>query len=188
MSPEDCSAHLHPDFALCHVLSDNGSRRNRSVLHVGGVGVRNSGLGDWDLAVDGGLGTGLGQGLGALAADVAGLTAPVAGLAGRVERTAVGSRAVAGDVTKLATSVALHGLSLAVASEMVRSAAFVAGSCAVAALETTATEAALEAAARGGTDATTHGRTADSWGWAVALGLLASAPNTKHMSICLTAK
>jgi len=58
---------------------------------------------------------------------VARLAASVAGLAGSVERAAVGSSAVARDVTKLAAGVALHSLSLAVASKVVGSAALVAG-------------------------------------------------------------
>ncbi|PVI06662.1 hypothetical protein DM02DRAFT_724010 [Periconia macrospinosa] len=66
-------------------------------------------------------------GLGAFTRNVARLAASVAGLAGSVERAAVRSSAVARDVTKLAASVALHGLSLAVASKVVGSAALVAG-------------------------------------------------------------
>lgn len=55
-----------------------------------------------------------------------GLTALVAGLAGRVEGPAVGSSAVPRDVAELAAGVALHGLRLAVAREMVGAAALVA--------------------------------------------------------------
>jgi len=62
----------------------------------------------------------------ALARNVAGLTALVAGLAGSAEGTAIGRGAVAGDVTELAASVALHGLGLAVTSEVVGTTALVA--------------------------------------------------------------
>lgn len=57
-----------------------------------------------------------------------GFTALVASLASRVQRSTVGRRAVSGDVTKLSTGVALHCLRLAVTGEVVRPAAFVAGS------------------------------------------------------------
>lgn len=80
-------------------------------------------------AVDVDLGLNLTVGaspLGAVTRDVAGLAALVAGLAGRVKGTTVGSRAVARDVAELAASIALHRLRLAVASEVVRTAALVA--------------------------------------------------------------
>lgn len=57
---------------------------------------------------------------------MAGLAALVASLACSAERTSVGSRAVPGDVTELATSITLHGLCLTVASEVVRATALVA--------------------------------------------------------------
>lgn len=95
-----------------------------------------------DLAVGVGL-------VGAVARDVAGLAALVAGLAGSVERAAVRSRAIAGDVAELAASVALHGLSLAVACEMVGSAALVAGSGTSTANEATTAETAETATANG---------------------------------------
>jgi hypothetical protein len=59
--------------------------------------------------------------------DVADLTAAVACLAAIVERATVWSGAVARDVTELAAGVALHGLSLAIASVVVRSTTLVAG-------------------------------------------------------------
>jgi len=60
---------------------------------------------------------------------VTGLAALVANLALlRVDRAAVGRSAIPRDVSKLAASIALHGLSLAVAGKVVRSAALVAGS------------------------------------------------------------
>lgn len=76
--------------------------------------------------------------LGAVAGDVASLTALVASLASSVERAAVGRGAVARDVSKLAAGVALHGLSLAVASEVVGATALVASRRARAAGEATA--------------------------------------------------
>ncbi len=100
--------------------------------------------------------------LGAVARDVAGLTALVAGLAGSVEGTAVGGGAVAGDVTELAAGVALHGLSLAIAGKVVGATALVAGSRARAAGEATTREAAVAATAHGGTAA--HGTGADGVG------------------------
>lgn len=57
-----------------------------------------------------------------------GLAALVACLASGAERTSVGSGAVSRDVAKLATSVALHGLRLAVTSEVVGTTALVARS------------------------------------------------------------
>lgn len=74
--------------------------------------------------------------LGAVAGDVAGLAALVAGLSGSVERAAVWSRAVARDVAELAACVALHGLSLAIAREVVGPTALVARSRARSADET----------------------------------------------------
>lgn len=84
---------------------------------------------------------------------MASLTAPVAGLSGSVERTAVRGRAVTGDVTELAASVALHGLGLAVASEVVGSTALVAaGSAAASETTTAASKATSEGSASTATD------------------------------------
>jgi hypothetical protein len=108
---------------------------------------------------------------------VAGLAATVAGLSSSVQRATVGSGAVAGDVacqsqsrhlhyavnllTKLATSVAFHGLSLAVAGKVVRSTALVAGGRAGAASEAAPEASSSSVAATGSTSAATH-----SWvGW-----------------------
>lgn len=96
--------------------------------------------------------------VGAVTRDVAGLAALVAGLAGSVERTAVGSGAIAGDVTELAAGVALHGLSLAVAGKVVRATALVAGSGASTASEATTAETAEAAAANGSTAGDASGR------------------------------
>lgn len=59
---------------------------------------------------------------------MAGLRALVADLASRAQGATVGSSAVTGDVTKLAASIALHGVSLAVTSEVVGTTALVASS------------------------------------------------------------
>lgn len=72
--------------------------------------------------------------LSAVTADVAERSAAVAGLAGGVERTTVRGGAIAGDMARLAASVALHGLSLAVTSEVVRATTLVAGGRAAAEL------------------------------------------------------
>jgi hypothetical protein len=89
---------------------------------------------------------------------VAGLTALVAGLASSVQRATVRGGAVTGDVTELATSVALHGLSLAVAGKVVWSTALVAGSgTGTTADEATAATISTETtAARGYGTATAH--------------------------------
>jgi hypothetical protein len=111
---------------LCN--SRRGSRRLNGGLRSGGSII----------AVD--------FGLRALARDVAGLAAAVARLSSRVERAAVGSSAVARDVAELAAGVALHGLRLAVARIVVRSAALVAGrrtTAAVATAESTTAAAAI---------------------------------------------
>jgi hypothetical protein len=91
----------------------------------------------------------------AVAGDVAGLTALVASLASGVQGAAVRGRAVTGDVTKLATSIALHSLSLAVAGKVVRSTALVAGSRARAAADEAATAAKSAKAATAGTNGAT---------------------------------
>jgi hypothetical protein len=107
---------------------------------------------------------------------VASLAAPVAGLSSSVERTAVRGRAVTGDVTELAASVALHGLSLAVASEVVRATTLVAaGSAATSETTTAAREATTEGSAGTATDgldgSSTGSRAAPlffvsvSWAW-----------------------
>ena len=138
---------------------DNGLDRDYS-----GNGDRH----DTDIAVD--------LGLRAVAGDVASLTAAVARLAGCVEGAAVGGSAVTRDVawervssgrhrgvaahTELAASVALHGLSLAVAGKVVGASTLVAGGRARATSE--ATSEATEATARGG------GAAAHGWARAVA--------------------
>lgn len=65
--------------------------------------------------------------LGAVAGDMAGLAASVAGFSSRVQWAAVRGGAVTGDVAQLAASIALHGLSLAVSSKVIRATALVAG-------------------------------------------------------------
>ena len=141
-------------------LSHSRGRDDRSDLDGNSLGVRDSSRGCVGLAVDGSDASGV-NGLGAVAADVASLTAPVAGLASSVKRATVRGRAVTGDVAKLAASVALHGLSLAVASEVVGTTALVAaGSTATG--ETTA--AASEATAEGSASTTANGGNGGSTG------------------------
>jgi hypothetical protein len=74
----------------------------------------------------------------AFTGDMAGLATAVASLASSVERASIGSSALARNVSKLTTSVTLHGLSLAVAGKVVRTTALVASSRARATSETTA--------------------------------------------------
>lgn len=76
----------------------------------------------------------------------------VADLTGGAEGAAVRCGAVPRDVTELAAGVALHGLSLAVTREVVRTTALVAGCGAGVAAESTA-ESTLETAASTGTAA-----------------------------------
>ena len=115
-------------------------------------------------------------GLGAVAGDVAGFAAAVAGLAGSIEWATVRCSAVTGDVayqrlisvlqvqtavlTQLAAGVAFHSLSLAIAGEVVGTTTLVASSRASAASEA-APEASVTAARS--TSAATH-----SWVGAVA--------------------
>lgn len=74
----------------------------------------------------------------AFARDVASFATAVASLAGGVERASVRSSALARDMTKLPTSIALHGLGLTVASKVVRTTALVASSRTRATSETAA--------------------------------------------------
>lgn len=108
----------------------------------------------------------LGSCLRALPANVSRLAAPVARLARRVRRPSVRRRAVAANVAKLSACVALHGLSLAVAREVVRAAALVA-SCGTVRLN--AGEASTKAAARWSACTTTcwgcGGGCGCSWRW-----------------------
>lgn len=76
---------------------------------------------------------------------MASLAALVAGLASSVQGAAVGSSAIPGDVAELAASIALHGLSLAIASEVVGATALVASSGTRAVGEASTTIAADEA-------------------------------------------
>lgn len=92
----------------------------------------------------------------AVAGDVTSLAALVASLAGRVEGTTIGSGAIPGDVAELAACVALHGLSLAVAGEMV-------GATTLVACSSAGTGEASTAEARAAV-ATTHNRTATAHG------------------------
>lgn len=134
-------------------LSHDRSRDHRLCLNSNGVRVRNSSRGHGSLTVDSSNDRDLS--LGALAADVSGLTASVAGLASRIERTAVRGLAVTRDVAKFSAGVAFHGLSLAVTCKVVRATALVAAGTGTT-LEAT-TEAA-EAASCGHASATADWR------------------------------
>lgn len=87
------------------------------------------------------------------------LTAAVARLSGSVQWTTVGSGAITGDVAKLSTGVALHGLGLAITSKVVGTTALVAGGRTGTASKA-ATETTSESSARG-----TTGTTAGTDGW-----------------------
>lgn len=91
--------------------------------------------------------------------DVAGLRALVADLAGRAQRTTIGSGAVTGDVTQLSTGIALHSLSLAITGEVVGTTALVAAGSTREATESTA-ESTGEASTRS-TNAATSTRSGD---------------------------
>lgn len=135
------------DEALRH-RRDRGNRRGSDVGHVDLI---------VDLGSDGSL-------LRAVTRYVTGLSTLIAGLAGSVERAAVGSRAITGNVTELATGVALHRLSLTIAGEVVRTAALVAGSGARAASETATAKVAAGIAAAPHGGATAHGSGTDGVG------------------------
>jgi hypothetical protein len=122
-------------------LSHSRGRDDGSDLDGDSLGVRDSSWGCVGLAVDRRNAGGV-DGLSAVPADVASLATPVAGLASSVERAAVWGRAVTGNVTELAASVALHGLSLAVASEVVGATALVAAGSAATSETATATSKA----------------------------------------------
>ena len=87
---------------------------------------------------------------------MASLATLVAGLASSVQRSAVGGRAVARNVSELAAGVALHGLSLAVAGKVVGATALVAGSSPRTGKTATAAEAASESPATNRGASTAH--------------------------------
>jgi hypothetical protein len=101
--------------------------------------------------------------LGAVARDVSGLTALVAGLSSGVKRAAVGSGAVSGDVAELAAGIALHSLSLAITGKVVGTTALVASGRARATSETTSAVTTGEATTAHGSTAA-HGTRADGVG------------------------
>lgn len=104
----------------------------------------------------------------AVARDVASLATTVASLSSRVKRSSVGGRAIPRDVTQLSTGVALHSLSLAVASEVVRATALVAGSRAGATDEASpAAAVAANKAAAGHGHASAHGGADGIWAGAL---------------------
>ncbi|KAF2637394.1 hypothetical protein P280DRAFT_102032 [Massarina eburnea CBS 473.64] len=126
----------------------------RRVCHWHGKGLNNGGGGSRN---DGGSGRGSAVavhfGLGTVARDVTSLAASVAGLTRGVERSAIGSGAVTRNVTELATGVALHSLGLAVAREVVWSAALVAGRRATAAKSAPEASSCVSSAGSGCTPA-----------------------------------
>lgn len=109
-----------------------------------------------DFGVGGNLAAGSGSSyvlLRAVPGNVAGLAALVACFASRVQGTAVRGGAVAGDMAQLATSIALHCLSLAVPSKVIRPTALVAGRMARTTGKATSSKSAETAAADGSTAA-----------------------------------
>lgn len=105
----------------------------------------------------------------ALPADMTRLTTPVASLASStVERPTVRRGALAGDMSQLPTSVALHGLRLAIAGEVVGPTALVASRGAV----DTAGETAAETTAVATSGAGSAAAHAWAWGGAGALRLM----------------
>ena len=108
----------------------------------------------------------IGLSLRAVSADMSGLLASVASLTRRVQWPAVWSSAVSADMSELAAGVALHGLSLAIASKMVGSAALVARCRAVCSGEATAKSASV--ASSWWSSSSTSDRCCVR-GWAVAL-------------------
>jgi hypothetical protein len=93
----------------------------------------------------------------AVTGDVTSLAALVACLASGVEGTAVGGRAIARDVTKLAAGIALHGLGLAITSEVVGTSALVAGGRTRAAGKAATSAKATRVATTAHGGAATHG-------------------------------
>lgn len=108
---------------------------------------------------------------GAVARNVTGLATLVADLAGLAQRATVGGGAVTGDVTKLAAGIALHGLGLAVAGEVVGTTTLVAHSSAGEATKVT-TEATLALEAATSSSSGAAASVGDSRASAVALCIL----------------
>lgn len=123
---------------MSHVsLSSRGSR-----------GRRGSGLSSNHVTLFLGLAVGVFRR--AIARDVAGLATSIARLSGGVKRASVRSSTVTRDVSEFTASVALHGLGLAIASEVIRPAALVAGGAGGASIEaTTRSEATTSITATG---------------------------------------
>lgn len=151
--------HLHHGCLFRHYrLGNGGDGSNGSGGHnIAGI---NRDLGDRHLGGVADVGASVGLVLlRAVARDMADLAALVAGLAGGVERAAVGGGAVTRDMTQLAASVALHGLGLAVAGKVVGAAALVAsgGARATGNEATAAAEATVAATGHHGDAATEAG-------------------------------
>jgi len=101
--------------------------------------------------------------------DMSSLTALVTSLASSVQRSTVGSSAVTRNMAEFSTSIALHGLSLAVSSEVVGSTALVASSRTwPTSKSSTRNKSAVESTTRGAetTTSTWDGTSCSSWAWA----------------------
>jgi hypothetical protein len=123
---------------LLHCQSSRDRGRNNGSGSIGGLDGKRGGSGSIGGSNGRSLAIDLILTLVAFTGDMTGLATAVASPAGSVERTSVGSSALARDVTKLSTSIALHGLGLAIASKVVRTTALVASSRTRATSETTA--------------------------------------------------
>lgn len=121
-----------------------------------------------------------------VAADVASLAAAVASLASAVQWTAIWRGAVPGNVAKLAASIALHGLGLAVTSKVVWTTALVTSRSTVGTGETTSETATVSATSW--SSSATAGRCSSGssiGGWAVALlTLVNGAVHAERATYC----
>lgn len=160
-------------YCLPHApLSDRCDRSGDWRRNGAQVDIRGDGLGDNVL-------------VGAVPRNVAGLVASVASFASRVKRASTWRSALFGDVTKLATGVALHGLCLAVTGKVVGATTLVA-SRSTACLESAASaEASLEATSADGSSTT---GTNSSRALAVALSYISRLQALMWAGIAPTAK
>jgi len=140
----------------------------------------------------------IGSFLWTVARNVAGLTTLIASLASSVKGTTIGCSAIARNVTKLAASIALHGLSLTISGEVVGSSALVASSgTGSTSKSSTGCESSTISTSRGtDTTASTRNGTRSSWAGArtsqmswlttvVATTAGASATETQSWAVCL---
>jgi len=153
--PRNMAAFSQLEGHLIYVTAALSNDRRRGSR--GGSSRRRNSSGSSTLTVD------LDSSLRALARDMSSLATAVAGLTSGGERTAVGRSAVARDVAELSTGVALLSLSLAVAGEVVRPAALVAGRGAIVGQAATG-KVAVAASAGGGAAASARDRTSTGTG------------------------